>query len=72
MSVDGGVQNDRGWMSEKGQQRLNEKERALENLEKAYAQHSMSLTGAKVDPVYDSLRNERRFQTLLERMHLTT
>jgi len=51
---------------------LNEKERALENLEKAYAQHSMSLTGAKVDPVYDSLRNERRFQTLLERMHLTT
>jgi TolB-like protein/DNA-binding winged helix-turn-helix (wHTH) protein/Tfp pilus assembly protein PilF len=50
---------------------LNEKEQALENLEKAYAQHSMSLTGAKVDPVYDSLRNEPRFKNLLQRMHLT-
>ncbi len=49
---------------------LNEKELALQYTEKAYVQHSIALALIKVDPAYDSLRSESRFQTLLERMPL--
>jgi TolB-like protein/Tfp pilus assembly protein PilF len=41
-------------------------------LEKAYAQHSNSLTGLKVDPLYDPVRGDRRFQSLLRRVGLGT
>jgi len=34
-------------------------------LEKAYVQHSNGLTALKVDPIYDPLRNDPRFQTLM-------
>jgi TolB-like protein/DNA-binding winged helix-turn-helix (wHTH) protein/Tfp pilus assembly protein PilF len=46
------------------------KERALAMLEKAYAQHSNAMTRLKVDPAYEPLKNERRFQELLHKVGL--
>jgi tetratricopeptide (TPR) repeat protein len=46
------------------------KEAALGWLEKAYAQHSNGLTGLKVEPAYDPLRSDPRFQELLQRVGL--
>lgn len=43
---------------------------ALGWLEKAYAERSSSLTALKVDPIYDPLRGEPRFQELLRRVGL--
>ena len=39
-------------------------------LEKAYAEHSSSLTALKVDPTYDPLRSDPRFQELVRRVGL--
>jgi TolB-like protein/Flp pilus assembly protein TadD len=49
---------------------LGEKERALDCLESACEQRDLPLTAIKVHPVYDSLRNESRFHSLLRRMRL--
>ena len=49
---------------------LGEKERALESLERAYEERNMSLVLLKVDPAWESLRSEPRFQDLLRRMRL--
>jgi tetratricopeptide (TPR) repeat protein len=49
---------------------IDNKELALLWLEKAYAQRSYSMTALKVDPIYDPLRNEPRFQELLQRVGL--
>jgi TolB-like protein/DNA-binding winged helix-turn-helix (wHTH) protein/Flp pilus assembly protein TadD len=49
---------------------LGDKDQELAWLEKAYAQHSNELTALKVDPGYDSLRSDPRFQTLLRRVGL--
>jgi hypothetical protein len=38
-------------------------------LEKAYGQHS--LDGMKVDPIYDPVRDDPRFQDLLRRVDLS-
>ena len=46
------------------------KHQAFTWLEKAYVQHSYSLTALKVDPAYDPLRNDPRFQDLLQRVGL--
>ena len=46
-------------------------EQAFTWLEKAYTQHSNSLTRIKVDPAFDSLRDDPRFQDLLLRVGLT-
>jgi TolB-like protein/Tfp pilus assembly protein PilF len=43
---------------------------ALIWLEKAYGEHSSSLTALKVDPTYDPLRSDPRFQALLRRTGL--
>jgi hypothetical protein len=43
---------------------------ALDWLEKAYAQHSNVLTTIKVEPAYDPLRSDPRFQELLQRVGL--
>jgi hypothetical protein len=37
-------------------------------LEKAYQQHFNAMTALKVDPVYDPLRDDPRFQELLRRV----
>jgi tetratricopeptide (TPR) repeat protein len=49
---------------------VGDKEQALAWLEKAYAQHSIQLTTLKVEPGYDSLRSDPRFQNLLQRVGL--
>jgi len=43
---------------------------ALTWLEKAYEQHSNTMSTLKVEPAFDILRNEPRFQDLLRRVHL--
>ena len=39
-------------------------------LQKAYSEHSNALTSLKVDPIYDPLRTDPRFQDLLRRVGL--
>ena len=48
---------------------LGDKERAFEWLEKSYEQRGPWLIHLKVDPMFDSLRSDPRFQDLLERMN---
>jgi TolB-like protein/DNA-binding winged helix-turn-helix (wHTH) protein/Tfp pilus assembly protein PilF len=47
-----------------------DKEQVFVWLEKAYSQHSNALTTLKVDPAYDWLRDDPRFQSLLRRVGL--
>lgn len=49
--------------------RLGDKQRAFDGLEKEYLEHSSQLIGLKVDPFYDSLRSDPRFDDLLRRMN---
>ncbi len=49
---------------------VDDKERAFAWLQEAYLEHSAAITGLKVDPLYDSLRADPRFQDLLRRIHL--
>ena len=44
---------------------------ALRFLENAHASHSVSLTSVNVDPIFDPLRDEPRYQALLKAMNLT-
>ncbi len=46
-----------------------EKDRALEWLEKAYQERNSKLVYINVEPVWDPLRDEPRFQDLLRRMN---
>jgi len=45
-------------------------DRALAWLEEAHAQHSNGLTALKVDPLYDPLRGDPRFQQILRQVGL--
>jgi TolB-like protein/DNA-binding winged helix-turn-helix (wHTH) protein len=47
---------------------LSDKDQTFAWLEKAYAQHSNSMATLKVDPIYDPLRADPRFQDLLRRV----
>jgi TolB-like protein/DNA-binding winged helix-turn-helix (wHTH) protein/Tfp pilus assembly protein PilF len=47
-----------------------QQEKSISLLEQAYREHSPALTSIKVDPRYDNLRKDQRFQELLVRMHL--
>jgi tetratricopeptide (TPR) repeat protein len=49
---------------------LDEKEQAFASLEKAYAGHDLQLQWLGVDPSFDSLRSDPRFQDLLRRVGL--
>ena len=49
---------------------LGDKNKALENLEKAYLERESPMACLKVWPVLDSLRSEPRFQALLKKMNL--
>jgi hypothetical protein len=49
---------------------MGNKEEALADLEKAYSQHFAILTTLKVEPGFDPLRSDPRFQDLLRRVGL--
>ena len=49
---------------------VGDKEKAIDWLVKAYQQRTNELTKLKVDPVFDPLRNDPRFQDLLRRVGL--
>src|SRR5262249_47153992 len=49
---------------------LNERDRAFQWLERAVTNHELHLS-LKVDPIYDTLRTDRRFENLLHRMKLS-
>jgi hypothetical protein len=49
---------------------LNENEKALDWLEKAYDDRSNGIVFLKVDPQLDALRSNPRFRTLLQRLAL--
>jgi TolB-like protein len=44
---------------------VGDKDKALASLEKAYAQHSSLMVYLKVDPMFDPLRSDSRFQRLI-------
>jgi TolB-like protein/DNA-binding winged helix-turn-helix (wHTH) protein/Tfp pilus assembly protein PilF len=48
---------------------LGDKDKALAWLERAFDEHGYSLVRLRVDPFFDSLRSDRRFQDLLRRMN---
>jgi TolB-like protein/DNA-binding winged helix-turn-helix (wHTH) protein/Tfp pilus assembly protein PilF len=49
---------------------LGEKSKALDSLEKAYEQRTLSMTELAIEPAFDSLRPDPRFQSLLHRTGL--
>ncbi len=49
---------------------LGDKEGALTSLERAYAAHDLQMQFLKIDPHYDSLRSDPRFQDLMRRVGL--
>ena len=50
---------------------LGEKEKALSALERAYAAHDLQMQNLGIDPGYDSIRSEPRFQDLMRKVGLT-
>ena len=49
---------------------MNNKDEALARLQKAYEEHSPAISTLKVEPAYDPLRSDPRFQELLRRIGL--
>jgi TolB-like protein/DNA-binding winged helix-turn-helix (wHTH) protein/Tfp pilus assembly protein PilF len=47
---------------------IDNKDEAFAWLQKAYSEHSNAITTLKVDPIYDPLRSDPRFQELLRRV----
>jgi len=46
------------------------RDKAFDYLEKAYAQHSSAICSLKVEPTFDPLRDDRRYEDLLRRVGL--
>jgi tetratricopeptide (TPR) repeat protein len=51
--------------------RLGEKDQTLTWLEKAYQEHDSGLVSLRVEPMFDTVRSDPRFQDLLKRMKLS-
>jgi hypothetical protein len=49
---------------------MNNKDEAFAWLQRAYSERSNALTTLKVDPIYDPLRSDPRFQVLMRRVGL--
>jgi hypothetical protein len=49
---------------------LGERDKAFELLEKAYQEHAAGMLDLDLDPDYDNLRGDDRFNDLLRRMNL--
>lgn len=49
---------------------MNDRERPITFLQRAYLAHSHALTVLKVDPIYDRLRSDSRFKDLMHRVGL--
>jgi tetratricopeptide (TPR) repeat protein len=50
---------------------MSEKERVIDLLQQAYSDHSNAVVEIKVDPMYDSIRNDSRFQELIRRLNFS-
>ena len=49
---------------------MKDREETIAWLERAYTQHSPDLMSLKVDPLFDEMRGDPRFQDLLRRVGL--
>lgn len=49
---------------------IGDRQNALSSLEKAFAEHSNQLTGLKVDPIFDPLRGDPRFEKVVREVGL--
>jgi TolB-like protein/DNA-binding winged helix-turn-helix (wHTH) protein/Flp pilus assembly protein TadD len=65
-----GSQQDRNAMFFVAYSGTGQKERFLALLESAYEEHSNSVVEIKVDPIFDPIRSDPRFQNLLRRVRL--
>ena len=52
--------------------RMDEKEQTLDWLEKAFDEHDSGLVSLAVDPLFDSVRSDPRFQAMLKRLKLSS
>jgi len=50
--------------------RIGEKEKAIDWLERAYEEHDSGLVSLGVEPMFDPIRTDQRFQGILKRMRL--
>jgi eukaryotic-like serine/threonine-protein kinase len=65
------TQQNKGYSLAKLFARMGDKDRAFEALEYSISARSHALTDLKVDPLFDPLRSDPRFEELLRRMKLT-
>ena len=49
---------------------LNKKDKAFEWLDKSYDMHEESLCSLKIDPKFDTIRDDPRFDELLKKVNL--
>jgi TolB-like protein len=59
---------ERSWVKAKAYVELGEKEKAFAELNDAYANHESTLAWLKVEPQWDPLRSDPRYQQLLQKM----
>jgi tetratricopeptide (TPR) repeat protein len=62
---------ERNWVKAKAYVELGEKDKAFAELNKAYENHESTLSWLKVEPQWDPLRSDSRYQELLRKMGLT-
>jgi hypothetical protein len=51
--------------------RLEQKQDALSSLERAYDERDSNLTCMKIEPAFDGIRSDARFQHLLQRLAMS-